>query len=908
MKRIIYTLLLLLSTMARAQDVHEFTETKLNQSDGLSENTVSRIIQDHMGFMWIATWNGLNRYDGKNFRCFKAEPGKDCPLPGNRIDCIVESDEGDIWCLSGECPFLFRRKTQRFERVLGGIITQPISSIEKRQKGITCFVSHTGELYFVKDAHPERLLKKAHAVPGSDWLVRISATTDRYEFRYYNKRLSFRDLRTDVRGAVVMPPSVTTVFWLARYGMHTILASTDRGLFFYSSPSQYRAVPGWETKPVKNTCVDSQGNIWMCVYPGITVLHPQRRITRPQKATAGIGEESVRALYQDKARRVWIADKNGMVRIIANGKTAYLSADGSRRLSPCNFGRNVYCIFEDSRGIFWLGTKTDGLLKLSPTSGGNFSITCFDRQTSGLNCQAVYAVAEDDRHNLWLATFGGGINKLVRDAVGHERIFCKDNAFVGYPKEALKARCLYYAGKGVMMAGTMGGLLTFSTRDARPAFHLNTRSSHPLSLPNNDVLQIKPDKRGGIWLATLGGGISRLQSGDWLSSHIKFGNVTVADGLASDVCLTLSPDNKGNLWIVSEMALTKYDPVLHKAFNFSIKDFGSGFVFTEVCPLITPRAMLFGTTSGTLTIPQGELKKSAFVPEVALTSISVEGKEREGDYNGGNTLQLGKDERNVVVEFSTLDYNLTTPIRYKYKVEGLDNHWQVSDSPTLSLVNLPPGKYVLKVVSTNGDGIWNSKVRSLSIVVEPKFGETIWAKLLYSLLMVLLGIMVICVVRYIYGLRAQIEDIQLAANEKIEKVTSRIQEIMGKKPTLEELDTTLPEELLSQQKLFTDRLMAYMNDNIGNAELQVADIAQHMGMSKTLFYSKMKEILNCTPLNFINDLRIKRAMQLLGKTDHNVSSVAYACGFSDPHYFSRCFKKVTGCSPSEYVKRNAGKV
>ena len=220
-------------------------------------------------------------------------------------------------------------------------------------------------------------------------------------------------------------------------------------------------------------------------------------------------------------------------------------------------------------------------------------------------------------------------------------------------------------------------------------------------------------------------------------------------------------------------------------------------------------------------------------------------------------------------------------------------------------MNLPPGIYTLKVMSTNGDGIWNSRVRTLTIVVKPKFSETVWAKILYSLLMALLGIAVIGIVRYIYELRAQIEDVQLAANAQLERFSQRLQELLGGKPSLDALHTTLPEETLSEQRLFADRLMEYMNANIENSSLQVADMAAHMGMSKTLFYSRMKETLGCTPLNFILDLRIKRARQMLSLPGNNVSTVAYACGFSDPHYFSRCFKKVVGCSPTEYVaKRN----
>lgn len=903
MKKIIYILLLTFCWLGNAYGSLEYTSTTFNQTDGLSENTVSRIIQDHMGFVWIATWNGLNRYDGKSFRCFKAEPGKPYPLKGNRIDWIAENDEGDIWCLSGDHPYLFLRKEQRFVDVLKGKIDVPVSLAQKRQKGIVCFISRTGIMYVVKDTAPYPLVKRVKVANRSEWKIRHRACTSRYEYTYFDRQFTYKDLMAGTSGMVKLPQGVSMVYDMARYDSSRVVVATNHGVYFYMSPTSYSPIRDWETRDVKNLCVDHQQNLWLSTNPGLTLLRPQRDITRPDKANVDVGEEFVRALCQDRQQNTWIADKNGVVRVMSsNGVTRYLSAIGKLQLSPCYFGPSVYCVYQDHVGNYWLGTKKNGLFRLKPQADGGFEVKNYTVKPGGLNSSTVYAVLEDEHHNLWIGTYGGGINLLVNDGKGHERIYNADNLFKRYPHDCRKVRCLYYTNQGVMLAGTMGGLVSFSTRERIPHFYTNSRNEQLTSLPNNDVMQIVSDRQGNIWLATLGGGISRISGGRLLSSAIRFDNVSVVDGLASDVCLTMECDKQDNLWIVSEMALTKYTPSTHKAVNFSIKDFGGGFVFSEVLPLLSASRFVFGTTQGALILSPKQLVKSAYMPMVALVRVAVEGRERTKDYNQGDTLVLNKQERNVLLEFSTLDYNRTTPILYKYKVEGLDNHWQVSDNPSLSLMNIPPGQYILKIVSTNGDGIWNSKVSTLTIIVKPKFGETIWAKILYSVLMILLGVVVIGIIRYIYGLRAEMEEFRLATNEKLEHFSLRIQEILGNKPTLDDLQTEVPDEIISQQQRFTDKLMDYMNKNIDNSELQVADIASYMGMSKTLLYSKMKETLGCTPLNFINDLRIKRAIHLLEQSDYNVSSVAYACGFSDPHYFSRCFKKITGSTPSEYIK------
>lgn len=877
-----------------------YTATRLDQSSGLSENTVCRIIQDRMGFVWLATWNGLNRYDGRNFVCYKAEPGIVCPLPSGRIDWIGENVEGDIWCIVADRPYLFRRKEQRFVDVFRGQKLPPVSYMAELGGGNACMVTRQGDFYKVHDRYPQRITGRVSRHRAALCLIRRHAVTRQYDYTCVGGRLVCRDRRTGRKMEGRLPHGVNQVYNLAPYDDRRILMSTDHGLYFYDSPTHFKALEGWETQIVKDICVDRQRNIWMSTYPGVTVLREQHHLAHPQKSSMAGNDEFVRALYHDNRAQTWIADKNDVVRIVRGGITRYLSASGTCQTSPCVFGSNVYCIFQDSRGIYWLGTKKDGVFKLTPEGNDRFAVKRFADEKSGLDCPSVYAITEDDRHQLWIATFGGGVCRLVKGGKAGERFL----SFSHYPKACRRVRCLYAAG-GVMLAGTMSGLVTFNPHERNPRFHVNTRSERLTSLPNNDVMEIVGDSHGHIWLATLGGGVGRIKGGNLLSDQLQFDNISTVDGLASDVCLTLQTDSHDNLWIVSEMALTKYVPSQRKAVNFSLKDFGGGFIFSEVCPLYAGGTMTFGTTQGALTISPAQFRKSANSPEVALVRIAVEGKEKPGDYNMGDTLVLARHERNLVIDFSTLDYNCNTTILYKYKVEGIDEAWQVSDNPSLSLMNLPPGIYTLKVMSTNGDGIWNSRVRTLTIVVKPKFSETVWAKILYSLLMALLGIAVIGIVRYIYELRAQIEDVQLAANAQLERFSQRLQELLGGKPSLDALHTTLPEETLSEQRLFADRLMEYMNANIENSSLQVADMAAHMGMSKTLFYSRMKETLGCTPLNFILDLRIKRARQMLSLPGNNVSTVAYACGFSDPHYFSRCFKKVVGCSPTEYVaKRN----
>ena len=109
-------------------------------------------------------------------------------------------------------------------------------------------------------------------------------------------------------------------------------------------------------------------------------------------------------------------------------------------------------------------------------------------------------------------------------------------------------------------------------------------------------------------------------------------------------------------------------------------------------------------------------------------------------------------------------------------------------------------------------------------------------------------------------------------------------------------------EMASQDEIFLAKLLNFMEKNIDNSELTVEDMVSEMAYGRTVFFNKLKGLTGLAPIEFIRELRIKRAAQLLKSGEYNVSQVTYMVGMSDSRYFSKCFKKVYGMTPSEYKK------
>ena len=234
-------------------------------------------------------------------------------------------------------------------------------------------------------------------------------------------------------------------------------------------------------------------------------------------------------------------------------------------------------------------------------------------------------------------------------------------------------------------------------------------------------------------------------------------------------------------------------------------------------------------------------------------------------------------------------------------IDGIDSEWRYTRSNELNYARLAPGDYTLHIKSTNGDGVWTDNEQTIILHRSAHFNETPWAWMLYGLLITCFVIGGLSAIRYVRRLKRELKNVQLTSKEQIELLGERIKELLPineeVKEIAEESDTLSPDD-----SLFASRVKEYVANNIDNADLSVIDIAQAMYVSRTVLFVRMKHIFNSSPNNYVLNTRINYAKKLLLTTDMRVSDVAYKSGFSDPKYFSRCFKKLTGVLPKEFAE------
>ena len=637
--------------------------------------------------------------------------------------------------------------------------------------------------------------------------------------------------------------------------------------------------------PIRRIFVDNQNNIWAISWRGFGIITLQ---FMPNDIE--LEGHNIRYIEEDKKGNLWIACKDGYLAIKnKDGEISYVDQKGNITQNKTPFSANVYCIYFDGDNNAWLGTKEKGIFIIR---SGDFkdriiSITHSDDNKYSLSDNSVYSICEDSHGSVWIGTFGKGVNKAVYETLDDIKFLNYNNVLTNYPIANRKVRNLQMLSPSVMGVATTDGLVTFSVDDKLDdtIFFINTRKPSIVnSLSDNNLINLL-SAGDNQYAVTYNGGLNKITSKNLLCDTIQFELIGMNNGAASEIGLSAVQQNDSALWICYESALSYLNLRTKQFVNFRSDDFGTGTIFSEGRMIYKDDILYIPSSKGLILLNINHLKIDTYESPILINSISIKNKVLQGNPDQLDSIYLSKDERTLTISFAAVNYKLGTKIEYAYMLEGMTDEWDyIGTSNSVNFSNLAPGDYLLKIKSTNSNGVWSDHIRTIYINVKPKFSETIWAKVVYILVAFLLF--------YFgrisfYKIKKMMIDYKRALEEARQKRISA-----SLIPNLPEMEST--------DKLFLEKLLSIVEGNISNSEFTVDDLSSLMAMGKTNFYRKIKELLGQTPVDFIREIRIKRAMQLLSIGQMNVTEVAYACGFSDPKFFSKTFKKIVGVSPKDY--------
>lgn len=502
---------------------------RLTIENGLSQNSVESIIHDKRGFIWFATHDGLNRYDGYQFKYFRHDPQDETTLSNSFVTVIFEDSRGELWIgTKGGGLNRYDAQNQKFVR-----FTQDDQDSNS--------LSHNYVTSITEDNH------------GVLWIGTFGGGLNRYdpltdEFRRFvhiegdNNSLSHNQVR------FVLQDSLGWL-WVATEGggLNRMNIETSRFVHFRHDPSSAQSL---SSDKVYALFEDKNSQLWVGTYGGGL----NRFNVRSQTFTVyqhdfndnnSLSNDYIWDITQDEEGKLWIGTDGGGISMF-DIKLQRFDHYQQQLSDPYSLSDNaIRSVYRDTHGLMWIGTLLGGINKVNVKQRyfGHIKRQADDSQS--LSHNAVMALYEDYSGELWVGTWGKGLNHKGPTDTGFEH-FRYDSK---NPRSLSDDSVWSVKGdsKGQIWIGTKGGLNRYNseTNDFDRFVH---QPSNAQSLSFNWIMDILEDSRGLLWLATRGGGLNRFDEANNRFVHYRQGDDR-ATSISSDLTMAIAEDIRGRLWI-----------------------------------------------------------------------------------------------------------------------------------------------------------------------------------------------------------------------------------------------------------------------------------------------------------------------------------------------------------------------
>lgn len=863
------------------------TVTTYDEDSGLSQRLVKGIVQDNAGFIWIGTWNGLNRFDGREFATLRPDFNDEAYRYSNRISDLHLSPRGNLLCRIDDRISLFDVNTFKFTDIHSRIE----SAIGKRFDLKQILPTRGEEIVLsTKDDHYV-------VIPSEDSIAaaRITDTRPKLRYRTRGNRLHSAIGPYGPDDLVFSRVDSCGTIWLITRGGDIISTNGENDLL--TLHESIDMVPG----SLYYSTTDNSGNVWLRSSEGAHRITMGHRPYSTVKTNAG---SQIRTSMRDSDNRIWLSESDTKAVSMleaTSGTKRYIDSSGRISDTFKTFGSSVYAMAQAQDGTVWLGSKPDGAYRLTPAGKDRYDVRHFDLGN-------VYDFRFDSKGALWIATMGAGVIYCPDPAAEtpHFEFLHEKN---GYPTEARLARHLAIAGDTMILASTTSGLLAvdmgsvYKTTALRASL-LTSRPGVSSSLGNIAVMDVTVGRDGTILAATESDGINIVNPSaidrpdEWTFSHYN-----ASSGL-TDIALAVveAPEYLDGWYIVtSNNRLYMFNPSTGRKMVYGEWYWGRKLRFTDARPVMTADGRwVLGHETGAVTLKPDTIFCRSTVPPVMFTAVSIEGRPERLLSAETDSIMLNTHERNLRINFAALDFAYGDEVEYSVKLD--DDGWvNLGKQQSLTLLDLTPGKYTLSVRASSPAGNLIDRTDCITIIVTPTIWETTTARVLYVVAILLAIGLCVWTVIYIRSMKRKQREI---LNAYLNAVNPHTEAPEGVAEETDERQLTGVEKLplSAEDKILMDSVTSYVAEHIADTSVTVDDIAAAVAMSRSSLNRKMKNIMGVSPAEFIRESRLSQAERMLVETDRSIKEIAYDCGFADINYFGKCFKASRGIPPGAYRK------
>lgn len=662
-----------------------------------------------------------------------------------------------------------------------------------------------------------------------------------------------------------------------------------------------------------------------------------------------------------KDGQIWVGTETGGITKLAP-RQLQLEFFKHDAANPASLSPNaVNAMYAAPDGTLWVGTVEGGLNALAP---GSRNFTHYTMANSGLPHNSVSTLAADNRGNLWIGTWGTGIavmnlqqpgriiplvvdakhqpflnfaGVLVYDPINDGMWLGTNDGLFFYDLKRQQLiepfrGCLNVHGcigslitrDGKLLMGCVQGMVEINLKSRIPGkgdfavkYH-QYKLDDPKSGVIDKILSFCLAKDGKIWLGSNGYGLYCYNYNKEGKTYVK--SFTTNNGLANNTVKGIVEDNQGMLWIATDNGLSIFNPKTETFSSYSRKDglLSSQFYFNGAIRDAKGKIYL-GTDEGLMAVT-GVNHAVHNLARLRFTELLVDNQPvfagsdyLDDDISIAKRLCIHESDKSFTIFFSALNYGSESQGVYLYRMKGYENDW-VQLKPgqhSVRYSTLPAGSYQFEVKYIPSFDSDKEQVISVDIKVTPYFWKSWW----FVSLMV---IAFIAFLLYIYTSRLEkmrereVEElyrpIEAALKDSDEpgKLQSRIQMILENQKRYQDSQKKSIEadrkQVAEKERPFMDIVMEVMEKNYDNSEFGVQELADEMRMNRSVLSKKLNAEAGQPTAQFIRNYRLDIAKKMITENvaNRNITEIAYRVGFNDPKYFTRCFTKQYGESPSAF--------
>ncbi|KAA0253381.1 diguanylate cyclase [Acidobacteria bacterium ACD] len=707
----------------------------------LPQSTVHAVLQTRDGYLWLATYEGLVRFNGASFRVYDR-----ASVPAMRSSAVwslCEGPDGTLWAgtIGGG---LLRKRGDDFLSVTStdGLLSDLVYSLLVDRKGDLWIGTNRGvnrlrsgrlESFGRESGFGERPVRAlAETADGSVWAGSDGDGLFRFRDGAWSRIGAAEGLSHPSVCALRASPDGS--LWLGTYGGLQLL---EAGRF-----RTFGSGEGLPNLRVWSILLDREGTPWVGTEGGgLSRLRGGRFETL--RSGDGMPNDLVRAIAQDREGNLWVGTNGGLTRL----RLGTFAAHGSRHGLTSEFVRTV---LEDSAGRVWAGTDGGGLFRLGGERWAQVPLP------GGPGSELIRALAEGRDGALWVGTAGAG---LVRLADGETTLYAAAQGFrSGY------VRSLLVRSDGTVWAGTNDGIYAvrggrvepvgtdprlrrpivalLEGRDGRVWAGTSTGGVVALEgtglrvwgreqgLPAEGIFSLLEDADGSIWVGTQLG-LCRIRG----SEVERFGHEA---GVPEDAVFSILDDGDGGLWLsgnrgVLRLSRAALEGVAEGSLSrVPVRLFGKadGMPSRQCNGSSQPAGfrgrdgrLWYATAGGLAVVDPRRIARNLVAPRVVVESVLVDGEPRAA----AGTLDLPPGTRRVEIAFAALSFSAPDRVSCRYRLEGFDQAWRdASGSRRAEYTSLSPGTYLLVVAAANEDGVWNETGTSLTLRQRARLHQSRW--------------------------------------------------------------------------------------------------------------------------------------------------------------------------------------